>query len=263
MRATNRMKIGAILTLAGALIFSGAPAFAGGWGGGGSGAGGSYTCTGGEIPSGTYKNVTVSGPCTVGNGAVLTITGNVTVGKGAMLDAQSAPATITIAKNVTALPGAFLGLGCQPPALTGNSAHPCTVNPDGHSNISVNGNVTTAGTTTVLLNGITIARNVTLIGGGGDIPWSIKNNKIGGNVTVAGVSATWFGVLFNTIGKNVTLTHIELADHDPGAPGVYIVRNQIGQHLICSKLTVLGVPGVTGYGNTIGGKALGQCSEIG
>ena len=167
MRTTNRMKIGAILTLAGALIFSGAPAFAGGWGGGGSGAGGSYTCTGGEIPSGTYKNVTVSGPCTVGNGAVLTITGNVTVGKGAMLDAQSAPATITIAKNVTALPGAFLGLGCQPPALTGNSAHPCTVNPDGHSNISVNGNVTTAGTTTVLLNGITIARNVTLIGGGG------------------------------------------------------------------------------------------------
>ena len=258
MRTTNRLKTAAIFALAGALIFSGAPAFAGGWGGGGA-----YNCAGGEIPSGSYNNVTVSGPCTVADGAVITIAGNVTVNKGAMLDAQSAPATITIGKNVTALPGAFLGLGCQPPSLTGNSAHPCTVNPGGHSSISVGGNVTTAGTSTVMLNGITIARNVTLVGGGAEIPWSVKNNRIGGNVTVAGVTASWFGVLFNTIGKNVTLTHIELADHDPGAPGVYIVRNQIGQHLICSKLTVLGVPGVTGYGNTIGGKALGQCSEIG
>lgn len=261
MKTTNRLKAAAILVLAGALIFTGAPAFAGGWGGNGSG-GGSYTCTGGEIPSGTYTNVTVSGPCTVADGAVIAITGNVTINKGAMLDAQSAPATITIGKNVTALPGAFLGLGCQPASLTGNSAHPCTVNPDGHSSISVGGNVTTAGTTTVMLNGITIARNVTLIGGGGDIPWSVKNNKIGGNVTVAGVTASWFGVLFNTIGRNVTLTHIELADEHPGAPGVYLVRNQIGQHLICSQLTVLGMPGVTGYGNAISGKAIGQCAGI-
>lgn len=260
MKTSNRLKVLAIFAVAGALMFSGAPAFAGG--GGGSG-GGSYTCTGGDIPSGTYKNVTVSGPCTVAAGAVITISGNVTVNKGAMLDAQSAPATITIGQNVAALPGAFLGLGCQPPAYTGNSAHPCTVNPDGHSTISVGGNITTAGTATVMLNGITIARNVTLIGGGSNIPWSIKNNKIGGNVTVIGVSASWFGLLFNVIGKNVTLSHIALNDLDPGAPGVYIVRNQIGQHLICSKLTVLGVPGVTGYGNTISGKALGQCAAIG
>ena len=237
-----------------------APAYAGGGGGGSSS---SYTCKGGDIPSGTYKNVTISGPCTVAAGSVITITGNVIVNKGAMFDAQSAPATITIAQNVTALPGAFLGLGCQPPSYTGNSAHPCAVDPEGHSSISVGGNITTAGTSTVMLNGITVARNVTLAGGnGGPIPWSVKNNKIGGNVTAIGVNAAWFGVLFNEIGKNVVLSHIALDDHDPGAPGVYIVRNKIGQNLICSNLTVLGVAGVTGYGNAISGKTLGQCAGI-
>ena len=50
-----------------------APAYAGGGGGGGGSSSSSYTCKGGDIPSGTYKNVAISGPCTVAAGSVITI----------------------------------------------------------------------------------------------------------------------------------------------------------------------------------------------
>ena len=45
--------------------------------------------------------------------------------------------------------------------------------------------------------------NVTLPGGASPIPWSTKNNTIGGNLTVSGQSTEWLGVLFNTIAGNV------------------------------------------------------------
>lgn len=59
--------------------------------------------------------------------------------------------------------------------------------------------------------------NVTLTGGGGDIPWSIKGNTIGGNLTISGVTADWLGVQFNGIRGNATLTNITATD--PGDPG--------------------------------------------
>lgn len=171
-----------------------------------------YTCTGGDfasgnlthIPSGEYSTITVKGACDVPADAVINV-GNVYVAAGAVFDAQSAPSTITVKHNVIAGPGSLLGLGCQPPAYTGNSAHQCTVEPDGHSTITVKGNVTAVRADTVLLNGITVNGNVTLVAGGGDIPWAIKNNTIGSNLTIGGVTADWLGVLFNEIDGNATL----------------------------------------------------------
>ena len=194
---------------------------------------------------------------------MIKVAGDVTVAAGATLDAQSAPSRITVGRNVSAGKGSLLGLGCQPPAYTGNSAHECTVEPLGHSTIVVKGNVTAFHADTVLLNGITVWRNVTLLGGGGDIPWSIKNDTIGGNLTVVGQTPEWLGVLFNTIGKNVTLLHITLHDVDPGAPGVYVVRNTIGRNLVCAGLD----PGVSGGFdptgvNVVGHKAFGQCADL-
>ena len=63
-----------------------------------------------------------------------------------------------------------------------------TVDPTGSSDITVNGNVSAWDANTVLLNGITVKRNVTVIGGGEQTgsPWSIKTNTIGGNLTVSG-----------------------------------------------------------------------------
>jgi hypothetical protein len=222
-----------------------------------------YTCTGGGIPSGDYASITVTGFCGVAPDAVITIVGNLNVAAGAFLDAQSAPSTITVGHNVTAAAGSLLGLGCQPPSYTGNSGHECAVEPDGHSTITVNGNVTATDAAAILLNGIAVKGNATLTGGGGPIPWSIKNNTIGGNLTVSGQTTEWLGVLFNSIGKNATLTDIAVTDEHPGAPGVYIVRNTIGRNLTCMGLTP-GVSGgfVPGSVNVVGGNANGQCASL-
>lgn len=222
-----------------------------------------YTCTGGAIPSGTYAKITVEGACTVPAHATIRVLGSVHVAAGAVFDAQSAPSTITIGRNVTGARGSLVGLGCQPVAYTGNSAHPCTEEADGHSTISVHGNVTVTNAAAVLLNGIRIHGNVTLRGGGSDIPWSIKNNTIRGNVTISGQETAWLGVLFNKVAKSVTLTDITLHDPDPGAPGVYIVKNTIRWNLTCKRLSP-GVSGgfVPGSVNIVGHKAKGQCAAL-
>lgn len=221
-----------------------------------------YTCTGGDIPPGDYASITVTGFCDVADGAVITVVGNVNVAAGAVLDAQSAPSTITVGHNVTAATGALLGLGCQPD-FPHNTGHPCVVDSTGHSVITVAGNITTTDANTVLLNGITVNGNVTLTGGGGDIPWSIKNNAIAGNLTVSNVTADWLGVLFNHISGNTTLTNITATD--PGDPGrkIFVVRNTIGKNLNCTGLA----PGVSGgffpgEVNTVGRNATGQCASL-
>lgn len=222
-----------------------------------------YTCTGGDIPSGKYTSITVKGACNVAADAEISVVRDVNVTAGATLDAQSAPSTITVGGNVTGGKGSFVGLGCQPPAYVGNSAHQCTVEPDGHSTITIKGNVTVFDADTVLLNGATVKGNVTLLGGGADIPWSIKNNTISRNLTVSGQRPEWLGVLFNKVGGNVILTNITLHDFDPGAPGVYIVSNTIGRNLVCTRLDP-GVSGgfVPGAVNVVGGHAVGQCASL-
>jgi len=221
-----------------------------------------YTCTGGAIPSGTYSSITVTGQCSVAEDAVIDVTGNVFVRRGAVLDAQSAPSTITVGHEVIGAPGSMVGLGCQPPEYTGNSGHPCEIQPSGHSTILVKGNVTIFGAVGVFLNGIEVAGNVTVVGGGSDIPWSIKNNTIHGNLAVGGQTEEWIGILFNTIDKNVLLAGITLTGLDDstgsGTNPLFVVRNSIGRNIGCFGID----PGVFGYGNTISHQALGQCASL-
>ena len=227
-----------------------------------------YTCTGGEIPSGHYASITVTGECSVAADAVIRVRGNVKVKAGASLDAQTAPSTIIVRGNVTAARGSSLGLGCQPPSFTGNSGHSCygddTAPPDVRSFIVVKGNVTAIGASLVLLNGITVKGNVTLICGGGPIPWSIKNNTIGRNLTVIGQTTEWLGVLFNTIGGSARLINITLTETHPDASGaVYVVQNTIGRNLVCRGLVQTVSGGFTpGAVNVVGGRAFGQCAAL-
>ena len=260
MGQAMRLKVLGALAVAVALALSGGPAMADV---SSTRTPKAYTCTGGEVPSGNYASITVTGACAVPADAVISVVGSVYVAAGAELDARSAPSTITVGRNVTAAPGSFVGLGCQPPSYTGNSAHECTVEPDGHSTITVNGNVTGLKALAVLLNGVTVKGNVTFVGGGSDIPWSIKNNTIDGNLTVTGQTTEWLGVLFNRIGRNATLIKIAVHDVDPGAPGVYIVQNKIGFNLTCFGLTP-GVSGgfVPGTVNVVGRHAIGQCASL-
>ena len=262
MVKTTRLKVLSTLAVAGALVLSGGPAMAGE----------ShkhkhrpapYTCTGGEIPSGNYARITVTGECQVAPGAVIRVEGSVSVAKGAVFDAQSAPSTITVRGNVNGARGSVVGLGCQPPSATGNSAHECALDPAGQSTITIHGNITATKALLVALNGITVKGNVTLIGGGGPNYWSVKNNTIGRNLTVGGQTVAWMGVMFNKVGRNVTLVNITVNDEHPDAPGVYVVTNTVGRNLSCWGL----VPGVSsgfvpGAVNYVGRHALGQCAAL-
>jgi hypothetical protein len=232
-----------------------------------------YRCAGGEIPSGNYASVIVTGQCAVAADAVISVAGDVWVAGGAALDAQSAPSTITIGRNVIAGPGSILGLGCQPSNTIGRFAGvPCAVAPAGHTTITIGGNVTAIGADTVLLRGAVAAGagelrvngNVTLIGGGNrDNPWSIKGASIGGNLSIIGVTAEFLGVQFNTVGGNVTLIAITVYDVDSPPPGVTIVENTVGRNLACFGLAP-GVSGgfIPGEVNHVSGRAIGQCAAL-
>jgi hypothetical protein len=244
------------LALAGAFALPASPALA-------AGASTAYTCTGGAVASGSYSSLTVTGPCGVVPDAVINITGNLNVAAGAVFDANTSPSTITVGKNVTVGAGALAFLGCQPASLVGNSAHPCADGSDGHTVITVAGNVTGTDTVGVLLNGITVNGNVSLSGGGSDIPWSVKNNTVGGNLSMSGITDEWVGVMFNQIAGNVNLSDITLHDVDPGAPGVYIVENTVGRNLNCSGLEPGVSPGfIPGEVNHVGHRANGQCADL-
>ena len=116
MRNSTRSRGLGTIAIAGALALSAGPAVATA---AAAPAATAYTCTGGDIPSGTYAKITVTGHCEVPADAVISVVGNVDVAAGAVLDAQSAPSTITVGRNVTAAADSLLGLGCQPPSYTG------------------------------------------------------------------------------------------------------------------------------------------------
>ena len=228
-----------------------------------------YTCSGGDyqtgtfvpIPSGIYANITVRGACAPAPNAVINVIGSVNVGPGAVLDAQSAPSTITVGRDVLAAPGSLLGLGCLPNPVGHMTGHPCTVDPTESSNITVNGNVIAWGANTVLLNGITVRANVALIGGGQQAgnPWPIKTNTIGGNLLVSGVTPEWLGVVVNNVRGNVILTNITAAAGETMEVG----GNTIGWNLACWGLAPAVSGGVVpGEFNTVGGQALGQCANL-
>ena len=97
----------------------------------------------------------------------------------------------------------------------------------------------------------------------GDIPWSIKGNTIGKNLTITDVAADWLGVQFNTISGNALL--IKITALDPGDPGrtVAVVENTVGNNLICFALSPGVSPGfIPGETNHVGHQALGQCAAI-
>ncbi len=257
-----------LLAIAGTLALSGGPAMASP----STPAPMAYTCTGGDfatgnfttIPSGNYASITVKGACDIQPDAVINVVGNVNVASGAVLDAQSAPSTITIGHNVTAAPGSLLGMGCQPENTIGMFAGvPCAADPTGHTTITVGGNITATNANTVLLRKVTIGGNVSLAGGGGDIPWSIKGNTVGKNITISDVTADWLGVQFNRVGGNVTLANITATD--PGDPGrtVAVVENTVARNLNCTGLAP-GVSGgfIPGEVNHVGHKATGQCAAL-
>ncbi len=261
-----RIALGAVMVVA---LSAAAAGLGGAIGIASAASGNDYTCSGGDwgnftsIPSGDYASITVTGVCNIVPGAVINVTGNINVAPGAVLDAQSVSSTITVGHNITAGAGSLLGLGCQPSNAIGRFAGvPCSDDPL-QTTITVGGNISATDADTVLIRKVTVNGNVTLSGGGGEIPWSIKGNTIGGNLTISDVAADWLGVQFNWIGGNATLTNITALD--PGDPGrsVAVVENTVGNNLNCTGLAPAVSPGfIPGEVNHVGHKATGQCAAI-
>ena len=195
-----------------------------------------YTCAGGDfasgnfttIPSGNYASITVTGVCNIQPDAVINVVGNINVAAGAVLDAQSAPSTITVGHNVTAgcrlaprhgLPADKLHRQVRGSAVRRRSdrAHHHHRPRERHGHRREH---------RPAARQLTVGGNVTLTGGGGEIPWSIKGNTIGGNLTISGVTADWLGVQFNRIGGNATLTDITVPDPERPGPD----RRRRGKH---------------------------------
>ncbi len=254
-----KMACAGALVAASSVVFAGGVAFAGG-----SRGHSAYTCAGGEIPSGSYTSITVTGPCTVAPNAVINVSGNINVAPGAVLDGQESPATVAVGHNITIGAGALVALGCQPENAIGFSAGaPCGTDPTGHTTITVGGNVTATDAAAVILRGVQIGGNLTATGGGdGETPWAIKGDTIGGNVTVRNITPEFFIIGWNTIGRNVTLQSIHETDTDPD-PFVGVVQNTIGRNLNCTDLLPRAGGGfVAGAVNHVGRKATGQCAVL-
>jgi hypothetical protein len=221
-------------------------------------------CTGGEIASGTYQNLWVTGECTVPADAHVTVVHNLKVAHDAAFIADQAPSTVSIGGNVVAGPRSFFGLGCTP-------AHGCETSST-FSNDSVGGNITLKYVYDAALNGIEVGGNVRSEGGGagfvfpnGFVPFSVKDDIIHGNLSVRGLKTTWFGVIRSQIDGNVTLKYIKNDDPD----GNEVVHDTVGGNLVCRGMSphpqfgdaIQGAPPGYQY-STVGGRVVGQCGFV-
>jgi hypothetical protein len=224
-------------------------------------------CRGGDIASGTYQNLKITGDCTVPAGAVITVVHNLKVVHGASFAADSAPSTVHIGGNVVAGPGSFFGLGCTP-------AHGCDTS-ETFSETSVGGNITLKYVFDAAINGVEVGGNVRSKGGGAGfvldqgqfIPFSVKDDIIHGNLVVRGLKTTWFGVIRSQIDGNVILKYIK--NDDPA--GNEIVHDTIGGNLICRGMSPApqfgdadddpSLPADYPY-STVGGRVIGQCRNV-
>lgn len=226
------------------------------------------TCGNGQLGSGTYGQVLVTGHCSVPAHANITVLNNVIVAPGAIFDAQSAPAKIRIGGSVIGGSGSMVGLGCTP----AHGCEPGTTYGGQSSTISVAHNIALDHVYNAAFNGIEVGGNLVSSGGGAGfvgpqqfVPFSVKDDTIHGNLVVNDLTTTWFGVIRSKIGGNVVLTNIRLDDPD----GNEIVADTIGKNLVCLGLNphphlgdaVEGAP--PGYGaSTVGGHRVGQCVSI-
>jgi hypothetical protein len=255
-------------------------------------AGGGYTCTGGNIPPGTYNSIRVTGVCYMPAGTIVVHDG-LTIAPRALLDAVTpgdppkhpvVPATVLIGGNVFVGKGAVLVLGCSPNISCGS--------PPGISFDRVGGNLTALGSLAVVVHSATIGGNVTVLGGGGGAaggansggcfntakypipaPWSkdpalsnpktgtpqytdFEDSSIGGHLAVLGVRTCWLGSIANRVGGSVSAARNVTSDPD----GMEIVNNLIGGNVTClANDPAVQFGDSTLAPNLVRGFAYGQC----
>jgi hypothetical protein len=218
------------------------------------------TCSSGNIASGTYYGLVVTGNCTVAAGTTVAVQGDLVLAPGATFNAFSM-STVTVSGDVRVGSGATLWLGCTLTSIPGGGATPCT----GKTNDVVEGSIVADHPFTMYLDGDTIWGNLISAGGGPGVTESpyvdfpIKDNVIRGNVSVTGWQGAWFGYIRNASFGNVVLAGITGADPD----STEVVTNAVAGNLIClANLPAPQVGDSGGFPNFVGGHKTGQCSGL-
>jgi hypothetical protein len=214
----------------------------------------------GKAISGTHGNLTVWGNAYVKNGRTLRVRGNLKIASGACLDAFTL-GTVHVGGNILVGKGAILALGCTPNSI--GPVPPCGTTT---TNDTVRGNIVANRPLTMYLDGDHIGGNVASEGGGPGVNgqflnFPVKDNWIGGNLTMYGWHGGWAGAIRNTVGGRVVFSQNKSVQ-DPDANEV--VTNTIGGNLVCrgnSPAVQVGDSG--GSPNVVGGHKVGQCTAPG
>jgi hypothetical protein len=194
-----------------------------------------YVCSGGNIPSGNYWSVLVTGSCSTPDGPI-TIHGDLTLAPNSALDdlhpdpTTGCSATINVRGNVIVGPGSVLALGSGP--TTGGC--PTT----GH----VGGSILAFGALGVIVHAETIAGDVLIGGGGGGVTCqppgplgpepafsTVEDSTIGGDMVVVGLQSCWFGALYDQIGGNAFIIGNTMADPD----AMEVSTNTVDENMVC------------------------------
>ena len=252
------------------------------------GRGGTYVCTGGNVPPGTYSSVLITGVCFAPAGTIV-VRRNLTIAPNALLDAVTpgdppahpvVPATVLIGGSVFVGKNGVLALGCSP--------NISCANPPGISFDRVAGNLTAINSEAVVVHSATIGGNVTVVGGGGGAvgggasngcfsptapipaPWSdapglvaggpqftdFEDSSIGRNLTIIGQQTCWMGSLRNQVRGSLTYANNVTSDAD----GMEIVNNLMGGNMICLNNDPAVQYGDSGAApNLVGGRGIGEC----
>jgi hypothetical protein len=256
--------------------------------------GGAYTCTGGDVPSGTYLSMLITGVCYMPAGTIV-VRQNLIVAPKALLDAVTpgdptapatpvVPATVLVGGNVYVGSGAVLLLGCSPNISCGS--------PPGISFDRIGGSLVATGAQGVVVHSASIGGNASVLGGGGGAaaetcnaqpapttpptppianlePWSedpnldqtpvytdFEDSTIGGSLNITALTSCWLGSLRDFVGGSGTWAYNTMGDPD---------ALEINNNLISGDMTCVSNSPAVQFGdgasapNVVGGFGISQC----
>ena len=220
----------------------------------------SGTCASGPIASGTYLDLTVTGPCSIPAGASITVRGTLRLKGSSSLNAVSLH-TLRVHGNVEVGTRVVLGLGCSADAgsqCNGKSGSD-----------TIGGNIrATSRANALIVHGITLFGNLNMQTGGAGVtchPMPLPNfsdledSQVFGSVSIQGLTSCWLGVIRNRVNGNVLITNNRMADPDANE----VVTNTIFGNLSCHNNRPAAQIGDSGGSlNTVTGSKLGECSTL-
>lgn len=220
---------------------------------------GHHTCRGGNIRTGVYASLRVTGTCTVPTGATVRVRGDVLVAPRAILDTLT-QSSFNVGGDLFVRRHAVVGLGC-------NDEVGCASSTDDH----IGGSLRAWRAAAVVIEQETIGGDVWIRHGGGSMDCSstalmggpyfatIHDSVIGGNVVFRYVHSCWFGLIRSQIGGNVRISHNRMGDPD----AMEIVTNEIAGNLVClDNVPHAQVGDSGGAPNVVGGAKVGECKSL-